>query len=159
MVLSLHPNHFLARIYRARFYVWEKRFQLAAEDYVLASQVSRFRFIHYGLYQEYFISLNGGSEGFKTSLSNDFRQIYKMIGVSGKNTQEFFGSDSQAMDEEENYQNSLSNLEGVCPIENKIFTGKEREKFLKLGPITRKEIKTTNWEILSRELSLKNREP
>ena len=58
MVLSLKPNHFMARVYRGRIYLNGGRYRLAAEDYIFANNSNRYRFIHYDLYREYFISLN-----------------------------------------------------------------------------------------------------
>ena len=58
MVLSLKPNHFLARIFRGRIYIKEGQYRLASEDYLEANRISQYRFIHYDLYQEYFKSVN-----------------------------------------------------------------------------------------------------
>ena len=63
MVLSLKPNHFLARVFRGRIYIKEGQYRLASEDYLEANRISKYRFIHYDLYQEYFKSVNNECRG------------------------------------------------------------------------------------------------
>ena len=151
MVLNLYPDHFLARIYRARVYVFGKQFQLAAKDYVLASQTSRFRFIHYDLYREYFISVNRDVGDMNVPLIKNFNQAYKIMRLRENPTQGFLDSDSQALGSQGDWE--------VYPIEDTVFAGKEQTEISELGPITRKEIEAVDWEILSKELSSKIREP
>ena len=43
MVLSLKPNHFLARVFRGRIYVKEGQYRLASEDYLEANRISQYR--------------------------------------------------------------------------------------------------------------------
>ena len=58
MVISLMPNHFLARVFRGRIYVREGQYRLASEDYLEANRINHYRFIYYDLYREYFKSVN-----------------------------------------------------------------------------------------------------
>ena len=159
MVLSLHPNHFLARVYRARVYVREKRYQMAAEDYVQASQTSRFRFIHYDLYREYFISMNCESGDLNIPINLNFNQAYKIMGLRKKPNQEFSEINSQEYDNLEENEVPFEDYEDIYLLEDLIFSENDRTKFSQLGPITRKEIETTDWDILCKELSSKTREP
>ena len=158
MVLSLNPNHFLARVYRARVYVRWKQFRLAVEDYVQASQTNRFRFIHYHLYRECFIPMNLEPGDMNVPISNDFDQAYKIMKLRKDLPSKFSEYDSQALDNSEKSEKSYNDYEEVCFLEDLIFTEKDRIKFSQLGPITRKEIDATDWKILSKELSSKTRE-
>ena len=78
MVLSLKPNHFLALINRGRLYLKESRFQFAVQDFLKASQVSAYRFHHYGLNIEYFQSVNKDVTDLDTSTGSQFSGINKI---------------------------------------------------------------------------------
>ncbi|NIR53495.1 MAG: hypothetical protein GWM98_01945, partial [Nitrospinaceae bacterium] len=58
MVLSHHPDHFLARVYRSRIYVRQNQYHLASEDLVQANRISPYRFTHYRLYREFLESVS-----------------------------------------------------------------------------------------------------
>ena len=60
-VLSLHPNHFLAHVYRGRIFLRHKQYQMASDDLVQANRISPFRFTHYRLYREYLDAIGEGS--------------------------------------------------------------------------------------------------
>ncbi|MEC7641047.1 MAG: hypothetical protein VYC17_02725 [Nitrospinota bacterium] len=154
-VLSLRPKHFLARLYRGRIHIHQNQFRLAAEDYALASEISRYRFIHYDLYREYFSSLNKGTEPLNVPIAKDFSQAFKMLQLD----KESFANDpdlasesspvffSELMNEEENLE------------EDKFFTEQERSKFSQLKPITRQEIQETDWARLMKKLTSRPKDP
>ena len=95
MVLSLCPKHFLARVFRARLYVHGRKYKLASEDYVVASQTNRFRFIHYDLYGEYLSSMNRGKHEITSSIIKNFNQAYEMLRFDKDRRVNFSESDSK----------------------------------------------------------------
>jgi len=158
MVLSLRPNHFLARVYRGRIYIHKRRYHLATEDYIQANQISRYRFIHYDLYREYFSSLNKGVGHFSTPIIQNFNQAFDIMQQGKENlpneSEINLGSEleaqipSEPMDETE--ENVLEN--------DPTFSKEEWSKFRNLNPITQKEIQKTDWEKLIKDLSSKTKD-
>ena len=78
MVLSLKPNHFLARVFRGRIYVKEGQYSLASEDYLEANRTSQYRFIHYDLYQEYFKSVNNEFRGKGETVLKKIDDVFRL---------------------------------------------------------------------------------
>ena len=148
MALSLHPNHFLARVYRARLYVREKRYRFSAEDYVAASKASRFRFIHYDLYREYFASMDPREDEMNSSIIKNFNQAYEMLKLDKDRMSNFSQIGNQVYGDQGG-EKSPEDCENVFSMKELTFSERERAKFSKLGPITRKEIEKTDWDTLS----------
>lgn len=152
MTLSLKPNHFLARVYRGRVFVLEGRILLASEDYIKAHMVNRFRFIHYGLYREYFKSMKKENLDPGPREAWDFNQVFEALRqthdhisreaskVKGRSATEPILSRSSWEDEE-----SLLNIE--------VLSHEEQDKFEAMGPITQSEVEVIDWDKLIRDLS------
>ncbi|UCD12524.1 MAG: hypothetical protein JSU88_05450 [Nitrospinaceae bacterium] len=152
MTLSLKPNHFLARVYRGRVFVLEGRTLLASEDYIKAHMINRFRFLHYGLYREYFKSMK--KETLDPGLTEvwDFNQVFEALRqthdhisreaskVKGRNTAGHTPSRSLWEDDD-----SLLDIE--------VLSDEEQYKFEAMGPITQDEVEVTDWDLLIRQLS------
>tara|TARA_B100000686_G_scaffold254581_1_gene265860 strand:- start:1891 stop:2646 length:756 start_codon:yes stop_codon:yes gene_type:complete len=158
MVLSLFPSHFLARVYRARLCVCEKRYRLAIEDYLVASQTSRFRFIHYDLYWEYFSAINGGEDSINSPIMKNFDQAYEMMRLD-KDRMAIFSEQEKLAYLYQDDEESIENYEDALFMDDLVFSEEERSGFSKLGPITIKEIEKTDWEVLCKELSSKTKAP
>jgi hypothetical protein len=163
-VLSLHPAHFMARVYRGRIYIRERRYRLAAEDYVEANKISRYRFIHYDLYREYFVSLNKGLGSLGASIVDNFGQAFEMLRqfrdsrpvppakakrplVSKKR------ADAKAKAKREADISAANSPKIGGFNKDMIFTKEERAKFEELEPITRRDIEETDWDELIKELT------
>lgn len=156
MVLSLHPNHFLARVYRGRIYIQQSQYQLASEDYVMANQISHYRFVHYDLYREYLKSVNIGIEKFGASIIQNFTQAFEVLRQAQeklihkgrlKNEGNFTPLKAPPPPLEGDAENDLSFLDD----EN--LDAEEMSKFKKMGPITQKEIEETDWDKLFKQLN------
>jgi len=152
MTLSLKPNHFLARVYRGRVFVLEGRTLLASEDYIKAHMINRFRFIHYGLYREYFKSMKKETLDPGFSETADFNQVFEALRqthdhisreaskVKGRNTAEPILSRSLWEDDD-------------FLLDMELLSDEELDKFEAMGPITQDEVEVTNWDQLLRQLS------
>jgi tetratricopeptide (TPR) repeat protein len=141
MVLSLKPNHFLARVFRGRIYVKEGQYRLASEDYLEANRISQYRFIHYDLYLEYFKSVNNefGGQGQQAmkNIDDAFDTMHLIQGCRDLETeagQEFQGN------------LSLTETDDTVSYHDLALTGEEKEKFEILGPISQEEIEDTDWD-------------
>jgi tetratricopeptide (TPR) repeat protein len=148
MVLSLKPNHFLARVFRGRIYVKEGQYRLASEDYLEANRISQYRFIHYDLYREYFKSVNNefGRQPGQTLNSFDdvFDSIHLIQGCKDLETeagQEFEG------------KLSLTETDDILSYQDLALTPEEKEKFETLGPISQEEIEETDWDLFMDDLN------
>ncbi len=151
MVLSLKPNHFLARIFRGRIYIKEGQYRLASEDYLMANRISQYRFTHYDLYQEYFKSVNNEFRGKGGTVLKKLADIFETID---------FISDEKGLDPEasQEFQKNLPVIEtsGALPQDFVLtledFTSEEKEKFRTLGPISQQEIDKNDWDLLMDDL-------
>ncbi|MFQ5674176.1 MAG: hypothetical protein ACE5G9_13925 [Nitrospinales bacterium] len=158
LVLSLKPNHFLARVYRGRIYIHERRYRQAAEDYIRANQISRYRFIHYDLYREYFSSLDKGAGYVSSSLIQNFNQAFEMLeqGKSGLLNKQETGPVSESNSDQ--LSPAVDETKEPDLVKDLIFTPREQSKFRDLRPITRQEIRKTDWDQLIKDLISKTEE-
>ena len=151
MVLSLKPNHFLARVFRGRIYVKERQYSLASEDYLEANRTSQYRFIHYDLYQEYFKSVNNEFKRKGGTFSKKFDDVSDAIN---------FISNKNALEPEisQGFQGDFPFIEmgGALPQDSVLtledLTSEEKEKFKTLGPISQQEIEENDWDLLMDDL-------
>jgi tetratricopeptide (TPR) repeat protein len=148
MVLCLKPNHFLAHIFRGRIYVKEGQYRLASEDYLEAIRISRYRFIHYDLYREYFKFVNNefGRQGGQALNSFDdvFDSMHLIQGCKYLETevgQEFQGN------------LSLTETDDIVSYQDLALTSEEKEKFETLGPISQEEMEETDWDLIMDDLN------
>ncbi len=141
MVLSLKPNHFLARVFRGRIYVKEGQYRLASEDYLEANRISQYRFIHYDLYREYFKSVNNEFGGQNGIILKNFNEVFDSLNLNTS-------SRDWEPDGEHEFQENLSLIEtdDIVSLQDFSMTPEEREKFQVLGPISQKEIEETDWD-------------
>lgn len=152
MVLSLKPRHFLARVYRGRIYLQENRYRLASEDYLRASKISSYRFLHYHLGQEYFASVKNEFGELGTSITKNFDQLFEVLRQNQ-------GSpvDSGELDESretleqhtdfDDYELDIGFEDGWA------LDDPENQKFMEMGPITKKEIEGTDWDKVIKKLT------
>lgn len=157
-VLSLRPEHFLARVYRGRIYIQHSQFQLASDDYIFADKISHYRFIHYDLYREYLRSVNKGIEKFGASIIQDFTHAFEVLRqAQDKLTQQ--GKYGKKKDETPDTVKNPppqfdSYLENEILLEEEGLGNEEIARFKKMGPITQKEVESTDWEkVIKRLLS------
>ena len=139
MVLSLKPNHFLARVFRGRIYVQEGQYRLASEDYLEANRISQYRFIHYDLYREYFKSVNNEFGGQSGPLLEKFDDVFDSIHLKS-------GVHEWELETGQEFQENLSLTEMDDEIPDLAMTPEEKEKFEALGPISQQEIEETDWD-------------
>jgi hypothetical protein len=155
MVLSLHPRHFLARVYRGRIYIQQSQYQLASEDYVLANQISHYRFVHYDLYREYLRSVNIGIEKFGASIIQNFTQAFEVL----RQAQEKLIHKGHVKNEGNPAPSKApppleAGAENDLPfIDEAIQSNEELSKFKKMGPITQKEIEENDWDKFLKQLN------
>ncbi len=152
MVLSLKPNHFLARVYRGRIYLQENRYRLASSDYVEANRISHYRFLHYRLRQEYFASVEKEFGELGASIAQNYDQIFEGLRFAHGDPVEKREADEgrETLDAFLDYENSETEMtlqEGLDLDE------KETEKFKEMGPITKREIEKTDWSKVIKELT------
>lgn len=152
MVLNQRSNHFLARVYRGRIYIREHRYRLAVEDYIQAHKISRYRFIHYDLYNEYFASMNHGIGRLSSSITQNFNQAFEILRQGKENAPK---EPSPRLDSSLKPEDSPELITGGPKDKREVFTEKERAKFRELSPITEQEVRKTNWDQLSKDLSSK----
>ena len=148
MVLSLKPNHFLARVFRGRIYVKEGQYRLASEDYLEANRISQYRFIHYDLYREYFKSMNnelGGQGGSALENFDDFFDTLQLIQ----------GCRDLETEAGQEFQKNLSPTEtdDIVSVHDLALSPEEKEKFEILGPISQEEIEETDWDLFMDDLN------
>ena len=153
MVLSLYPNHFLARVYRSRIYLRQKQYRLASEDLVQANRISSFRFTHYRLYREYLESVaEGGSAG--QSLNSPYG-MDRLKGISQNPETHPSAYDNSEALEGQSFIEELMDIEEeqmmVC--QELDLTSGEREKFLDMGPITSNEVQNADWDHVLKKLT------
>lgn len=151
MVLSLSPNHFLARVYRGRIYLRESQFRLASDDFIQANRISSYRFTHYNLYREYLVSVNHSNPAME-NMTPDFEELFKglvqapNLRVRDQETDEPGESADLFQDE------SFLDEDLISLMEDLELTWEERERFGDMGPITGKEVDNTNWDLLIKKL-------
>ncbi len=151
MVLSIKPSHFLSLVFRGKIYLREKRFNLAEADFFKAYKINPYRFIHYGLYNDYNSCLNLGRQ---KSQSQDFS---KAIDFFNQQTFENNNEFNELSEDEEFVSEPTEN--SLLDYEECDFTKKEKSKFSEMGPITQEEVQKTDWDKLSRTLISKTEEP
>ena len=152
MVLSLKPRHFLARVYRGRIYLQENRYRLASEDYLRASRISSYRFLHYQLGQEYFASAKNEFGELGTSITKNFDQLFEVLRQAQGGP-----VDKGEMDEPRELLNQHPDFDDH-ELDLDFGTGKalsdpENQKFQEIGPITREEIAGTDCDKVIKELT------
>jgi len=152
MVLSIQPHHFLARVYRGKIYLNANRPHLASEDYLQAHKISPYRFLHYHLSREYFASVKKEFGDMGASITKNFDQIFEVLRQSQ-------GSPKEKGEVDDN-QEAIENLPDHDNLEFDMDPGgfvtmeePENQKFMKMGPITKKEIAMTDWDKLIKDLT------
>ena len=148
MVLSLKPNHFLARVFRGRIYVKEGQYRLASEDYLEANRISQYRFIHYDLYREYFKSMNNEFGGQVGSALENFDDVFDTL-------QLIQGCRDLKTEAGQEFQKNLSPTEtdDIVYVHDLALNSEEKEKFEILGPISQEEIEETDWDLFMDDLN------
>ena len=148
MVISLKPNHFLARVFRGRIYVREGQYRLASEDYLEAKRISHYRFIHYDLYREYFKSVNKEFGTESDPILQNFNEVFDSLN-STSNPQYWESNKGRE------YKEKLSLIEADKRGSPSDFslTAEEKEKFRILGPISQQEVEETDWDSFMDELN------
>ncbi len=150
MVLSLRPDHFLARVYRGRIYLREFQYRLASEDFLKANKISPFRFTHYGLYREYLNSVTEGMGSLGNTMANRFRQSLQITPPARETVSE---SDIHEIPEQVESQFEIDcYLESMTPADDMDLTPEEMFKFQNMGSITDEEIVDTDWDAVIRKL-------
>ncbi|MEC8958078.1 MAG: hypothetical protein VX495_06800 [Nitrospinota bacterium] len=148
MVISLKPNHFLARVFRGRIYLREGQYRLASEDYLEANRISHYRFIHYDLYREYFKSVNNEFGAESGPILQNFNEVFDSLN-STSNPQYWESNKGREFNEK------LSLIEADksgSPLGFSL-TVEEKEKFRILGPISQQEVEETDWDSFMDELN------
>ena len=148
MVISLKPNHFLARVFRGRIYVREGQYRLASEDYLEANRISHYRFIHYDLYREYFKSVNKEFGAESDPILQNFNEVFDSLN-SASNPQYW------ELNKGREYKEKLSLIEADrrgLPSDFSL-TAEEKEKFRILGPISQQEVEEADWDSFMDELN------
>jgi len=152
MVLSLSPNHFLARMYRGRIYLRENQFRLASDDFIQANRISSYRFTHYNLYREYLVSVNQDSSPAAEEVTQDFEELFKGLvqapDLHARDHETDEPGESADLFQDESYVDE----DLISLMEDLELTWKERERFWDMGPITGKEVDETNWDLLLKKL-------
>ncbi len=151
MVLSLRPDHFLARVYRGRIYLRENQFRLASDDFLQANKISPYRFTHYGLYHEYLNSVTEGMGSTGNACANRFNQSLQNPTLAMDSGLE--GALSDLPEQLESSSEIDCYLENEMPVDAIDLTREEIFKFQNMGPITGKEIEETDWESVIRKLT------
>jgi len=147
MVLSIKPSHFLSLVFRGKIYLQEKRFKLAGADFMKAYKINPYRFIHYGLYNDYNSCINLDRQ--KTP-SQDLSKALDFF------NQQVTKTNNEISDNEVSFPETMENP--LPPFEDCEFTQKERSKFSRMEPITKEEIQETDWDKLSKTLISKTEE-
>ena len=147
MVISLKPNHFLARVFRGRIYVREGQYRLASEDYLEANRISHYRFIHYDLYREYFRSVNKEFGTESDPILQNFNEVFDCLN-STSNLQYWESNKGR-----EYKELSLIEADKRGLPSDFFLTTEEKEKFRILGPISQQEVEETDWDSFIDELN------
>jgi hypothetical protein len=156
MVLSLNPKHFLGRVYRGRIYIGEGRFNLASKDYLDANNISRYRFMQYDLYSEYFKSVNKEFSDLGESIVRNFSQAFEALRLAQEKLKpevEKHQSNPEAKAPEETPIIELESPSTFEDLNLEEVEDWEVEKFSDLGPLTDGEIEGTDWDKLIKELT------
>lgn len=153
MVLSIKPCHFLARVYRGRIYLKEKRYRLASEDYLRANRISPFRFLHYQLSLEYFVSTKNEFGELGTSITKNFDQIFEVLRQTQGGSVEKGEIDEAQELLEEHPDSDDQELDMGFGDDKALMSDLDNQKFKNMGPITKKEIEKTDWDKLIKELT------
>ena len=155
MVLSLNPKHFIARVFRGRIYIKEGQYRLASEDYLEANKISKYRFIHYDLYREYFRSVNSKLGLAEDTIVNNFDQVFgASLNQQGGNSR------YESADMDKQVKEMLAMMEVGSNVENEtisrefVLSPDETKKFMIMGPITQEEVEGTDWDQLADDLTL-----
>ena len=148
MVISLKPNHFLARVFRGRIYVREGQYRLASEDYLEAKRISHYRFIHYDLYREYFKSVNKEFGAESDPILQNFNEVFDSLN-STSNPQYWESNKGREFKE----KLSLIEADKRGSPSDFSLTAEEKEKFRTLGPISQQEVEETDWNSFMDELN------
>ena len=148
MVISLMPNHFLARVFRGRIYVSESQYRLASEDYLEANRISHYRFIHYDLYREYFKSVNNEFGPKSQPILKNFNEDLDSLNLTS-NIQ--YRESERGSEFQENL--SITEPYNSGSLQELSLTVEEKEKFRTLGPISQKEIEENDWDLFMDELN------
>ena len=148
MVISLKPNHFLARVFRGRIYVREGQYRLASEDYLEAKRISHYRFIHYDLYREYFRSVNKEFGTESDPILENFNEVFDSLN-STSNLQYWESNKGREFKE----KLSLIEADKRGSPSDFSLTAEEKEKFRILGPISQQEVEETDWDSFMDELN------
>ena len=147
MILSIKPFHFLSLVFRGKIYLREKRFKLAEADFFKAYKINPYRFIHYGLYNDYNSCVSLGRQ---KPQSQDFSKAIDFFNQQTTKTNIDFSEDEEFI---------LEPIENSFPgSEEYEFTQKEKSKFSEMGPITQEEVQETDWDKLSKTLISKTEE-
>ena len=148
MVISLKPNHFLARVFRGRIYVREGQYRLASEDYLEAKRISHYRFIHYDLYREYFKSVNKEFGAESDPILQNFNEVFDSL--NSTSNPQYWESNK---DREFKEKLSLIEVDKRGSPSDFSLTAEEKEKFRILGPISQQEVEETDWDSFMDELN------
>ena len=143
MVLSVKPDHFLARVYRGRIYLREKQFRLASDDFVQASEISPYRFAHYNVRREYLDAMHENPSTRKQEPESAHRE----------NRETLSQDEFESLLEMDEADDSLLEEEVTLIEEDLELTEDEKEKFQEMGPITGKEAANTDWDKVIRQLT------
>jgi tetratricopeptide (TPR) repeat protein len=156
MVLSLNPNHFLGHVYRGRIYIGDGRFNLASKDYLEANRISRYRFMQYDLYSEYFKSVNKEFNELGESIVRNFSQAFEALRQAQEKIKPEVEKQQATPEAEAPEEIPIIELESPITFED-FDMGEEEDgelqKFVDLGPITDGEIEKTDWDKLIKELT------
>jgi tetratricopeptide (TPR) repeat protein len=150
-VLSLHPNHFLAHVYRGRIFLRQKQYRMASEDLVQANRISPFRFTHYRLYREYLEAIGEGIGA--GGGSSPARGMGRLEGFHLSPNMK--GHESlEAPDHASAFEDSIDMEEDpLMVIQDLDLTLTEREKFGDMGPITPQESENADWDHVLKKLT------
>ncbi|MGV7221152.1 MAG: hypothetical protein ACQ9MH_06490 [Nitrospinales bacterium] len=153
MVLSLRPNHFMARVYRGRIFLKEKQFRLASVDFIRANKISSYRFTHYGLYSEYLKSINEGVGNLSDSVAENFNQVINNLNAPELTSRDFEKEENDDCFEPVPPLQMALEEEHITLGENLDLTPEDIGRFDDMGPITQAEIEGTDWENVIKKLA------
>jgi hypothetical protein len=128
---------------------------LASEDYLEANKISKYRFIHYDLYREYFRSVNSKLGLAEDTIVNNFDQVFgASLNQQGGNSR------YESADMDKQVKEMLAMMEVGSNVENEIISREfvlspdETKKFMIMGPITQEEVGGPDWDQLADDLTL-----
>ena len=152
MVLSLKQDHFMALVLRGRIYIKEKRYRLASEDFLQANRSSRYRFVHYDLYREYYNSVNQETGNFELPHLYSFNYFPGTMLSGGEQRGQEVDKGAKLPDKPPGIWSGMEE-ENLALTDEPDFETSEKSKFSQLGPITQKEIEDTDWDQLIKKLT------